>query len=497
MIPLPVNSFPTENAERETVNSFIIMESILSQIKAEEAAACTGGVLAGGPGDVSFSGVSIDSRTLHAGELFFAIRGPNQDGHTYIPNALSGGAAGVVVASGYVEMKAFPSRCALIKVRDTHQALKDLASTVRRRWTGTLVGITGSMGKTTVKEFAAQMMGGVCGVYRTPGNYNNLYGLPLAILGLTANDSLGIFEIGMSAPGEIAEMCRIAEPAIGVITNVAPVHLEFFHSLEEIARAKGELAHALPDKGTLIYNRDILLVRAIAEKFDGNKISFGFAGGADIQADRIEILGTEKTSFRLSCSGRSAVVSIPLPGAHFVMNALPAVALGLLHGLTVEQITESLRHMRPSSMRGRIFHFKEGFSILDDSYNSNPEALKNMIEVLSKLPAYERRILVAGEMLELGSDSDSYHRECGRFAVKTGVDSIVGLQGAAQEIVRAAQNEGMTEKQACFFKDADEASAFLRKEIRKGDLVLIKGSRGVHMERIVENLRSSFECLET
>ena len=478
-------------------NVGIHMASILSQFNAEDIAACTAGVLAGGPADLHFSGASIDSRTLCTGDLFFAIRGPNQDGHKFIPNALSAGARGVVAESGYVQPEDFPPKCALVKVADTHQALKDSAAAVRRRWQGTVVGITGSMGKTTAKEFAAQMMQSACGVYRTPGNYNNLYGLPLAIFGLTSSESIGIFEMGMSAPGEIAQMCRIAEPAIGIITNVAPVHLEFFNSLEEIAHAKAELAEALPAEGTLIYNRDILLVRKIADKFGGNKISFGFSVGADIQADQIEILGPEKTRFRLSCGGESAVVSIPLPGAHFVMNILPAVALGRLYSLTAEQIAENLRHIRQSSMRGRVIHFKEGFSIIDDSYNSNPEALKKMIEVLSRLPSFERRILVAGEMLELGPDSASLHRECGVFAVKAGIDSVIGVRGAAQEIVRAAQNEGMTDKQARFFQDAEEASAFLQKDIRKGDLVLIKGSRGVRMETLIESLKSNFEFPET
>ncbi|MBN2317651.1 MAG: UDP-N-acetylmuramoyl-tripeptide--D-alanyl-D-alanine ligase [Acidobacteria bacterium] len=473
------------------------MESTLSQFSADEIAGYAGGVLAVGNGDVSFSGVSIDSRTLRNGDLFFAIRGPNQDGHKFIPNAVSSGARGIVAESGHLQTEGFPSQCVLIKVGDTHQALKDLASAVRRRWQGTAVGITGSMGKTTVKEFAAQMLQGDRSVYRTPGNYNNLYGLPLAIFGLTPNDSIGIFEMGMSAPGEIAEMCRIAKPTIGIITNVAPVHLEFFNSLEEIARAKGELAEALPAAGTLIYNGDIPLVRDIAAQFGGHKISFGFTNGSDFHADRIEIVSPEETRFRLSYSGKSTVATIPLPGAHFVENALPAVALASHYGLATEQITENLRHMRQVSMRGRILHFREGFSVIDDSYNSNPEALKSMIEVLCQLPLYERRILVAGEMLELGPDSAELHRECGRFASKSGVTGIVGVQGASQEIVRAAQNEGMTDKQARFFQNAEEASAFLQKDIRKGDLVLVKGSRGVRMETIVKSFRSNFECPET
>lgn len=471
------------------------MEFILSQFNAEEIAACTAGALARGSGDTPFSGVSIDSRTLRAGDLFFAIRGPKLDGHKFIPNALSGGARGIVAESGYTR-EGFPPECILIKVKDTHRALKDLASAVRRRWKGTSIGITGSMGKTTTKEFATQMMERAFSVYRSPGNYNNLYGLPLAIFGLRSKDSIGIFEMGMSAPGEIAEMCRIAEPTIGIITNVAPVHLEFFNSLEEIARTKGELAEALPADGMLIYNGDISLVRDIAARFDGRKISFGFNNGSDCRADQIELVGSEETCFRLSCGGMDSIATIPLAGAHFVMNALPAVALARHYGMAPELITESLRHMRQASMRGRILHFNEGFSVIDDSYNSNPEALKSMIAVMCRLPSFERRILVAGEMLELGSDSAELHRECGCFASKTGTDVVIGVRGAAQEIVQAAWNEGMTGKQARFFQNTEEASAFLQKDIRKGDLILVKGSRGVRMETIIEDLSSNFECLD-
>jgi UDP-N-acetylmuramoyl-tripeptide--D-alanyl-D-alanine ligase len=470
------------------------MEPIVSQFNAAEIAAFVRGALASGSGNMTFSGVSIDSRTLHAGDLFFAIRGPKNDGHAFIPNALSGGAYGVVAESGRLRPEDLPPKRALIEVEDTHRALKDLASAVRRQWRGTLVGITGSMGKTTAKEFVAQMMQSACSVYRSPGNYNNLFGLPLAIFGLKSNDSIGVFEMGMSAPGEIGGMCRIAEPTIGIITNVAPVHLEFFKSLEGIARAKEELAEALPANGILIYNADDPLVCKIAARFGGNKISFGFSDNADFRADRIEIISPEKTRFRLSYGGANAMVTIPMAGAHFVMNALPAVALGSRYGLAPEHIAENLRHMRQASMRGQTLHFKEGFTVIDDSYNSNPAALKGMIGVLSQLPSFERRILVAGEMLELGPASESLHHECGAFAANAHMDGIIGVRGAAREIVRAALESGMTDSQTRFFPDADEASAFINKEIRGGDLFLIKGSRGVHMETIVQNLRSNFEC---
>ncbi|MBN2242208.1 MAG: UDP-N-acetylmuramoyl-tripeptide--D-alanyl-D-alanine ligase, partial [Acidobacteria bacterium] len=481
------------NGKRETGNGFIEMELILSQFNARDIAACTGGTLAAGPGNAVFSGVSIDSRTLRSGDLFFAIRGPRLDGHNFIPDALSGGAAGIVAESGYRRPDGFPGDRVLIQVQDTHRALKDFAAAARRRWNGILVGITGSMGKTTAKEFMAQMMERDCGVYRSPGNYNNLYGLPLAVFGLKTGDSIGIFEMGMSEPGEIAKMCRIAAPVMGVITNVAPVHLEFFGSLEEIARAKGELAEALPANGTLIYNSDIALVRDIASRFGGRKTSFGFNDGAEFRADRIEIVARDETRFRLSYGGTESSAAIPLPGAHFVKNALPAVALARHCGLAPERIAENLRRLRQASMRGRILSFKAGFTVIDDSYNSNPEALKSMVEVLSRLPSFQRRILVAGEMLELGPEAESLHRECGVFAAKSGIDIILGVRGAAREIVRASLALRMKDIRAHYFENTDEASLFLNGELRRGDLVLVKGSRGVRMETLIENLRSHFE----
>lgn len=225
--------------------SAILADVVMAKMRAEQVESSTGGTLISGSRDTLISGVSIDSRTLHPGDLFFAIRGARNDGHRYIEQALSKGALGVVVDRRYEVPQGFSAEKILLRVEDTHKALKDLACDIRRQWKGSLVAITGSMGKTTAKEFAAEVLQTEYSVYRSPGNYNNLFGLPLAIFGLSPDDHIGIFEMGMSAPGEIAEMCRIARPAIGIITNVAPVHLAFFNSIEEIAKAKTELADAL------------------------------------------------------------------------------------------------------------------------------------------------------------------------------------------------------------------------------------------------------------
>jgi len=467
----------------------------VAKLSAAEVQAGTGGILTAGSESTVFSSVSIDTRTLQKGAVFFAIRGPNQDGHRFVPDAFSKGALGAICAQDYEYPGKFPADRVLIKVADTHQALKVLAMSTRNLWSGTLVAVTGSMGKSTTREFAAQVIGSAFRVYQTPGNYNNLYGLPLALFGLSFDYDIGIFEMGMSAPGEIAEMCRIASPITGIITNVAPVHLEFFDSIEKIGQAKAELAEALPAEGTLIYNVDDPLVREIASRFPGSKISFGFSDQADIRAEEAKIMSLEQTRFKLSCDGISRLAVIPFAGAHYVMNALAAVALGRKHKITLAQIIESLEKLKPVAMRGQTISFRDGFTVIDDSYNSNPRALMQMIEVLAGVPGFKRRILIAGEMLELGIQSETLHAQCGSFAADQRLDVVVGIQGAARELVHAATGAGMPEAQAHFFDDPGSASEFVREVVESGDLLLIKGSRGVHTERIVESLLASCELL--
>ena len=463
------------------------------KLSAGEIESGTEGTLVQGARETILSGVSIDTRSLNPGSIFFAIRGPNQDGHRFIPDALAKGALGVVVEQGYDSGGEFPNDRILIKVADTHQALKSLARAVRLGWPGTLVAITGSMGKTTTREFATQLMQSKFPVYQTPGNYNNLFGLPLALLGLDSNYQMGIFEMGMSVAGEISEMCRIATPAIGIITNVAPVHLEFFDSIENIAHAKGELAQGLPSDGTLIYNIEDPLVRGIADRFPGRKISFGISGTADIRAENIEIIDLNQTRFQLTYARHSDTAFLPFAGSHYVMNALPGIALCSLFNIAPEQVVESLGRLQAVAMRGRIVRFRNNIAVIDDSYNSNPRALTQMIEGLAKMPFFSRRILIAGEMRELGSNSRQLHSECGAYAVRQGMDMVIGIQGDAQEIVQSAIESGLPESQAHFFADSEAAIDFVNSSVRPGDLILVKGSRGVHTEKIVKGLSSHLE----
>lgn len=472
-----------------------LMDPDMVNITALQVESSTGGLLLSGLRASPVTGISIDTRTLLPGDLFFAIRGPRNDGHDHIGSALEKGACGAVVDTRYAAA-GFPADRLLLQVEDTHRALKDLATDVRRLWRGSLVAVTGSMGKTTTKEFATQILQTEFSVYRSPGNFNNLFGLPLAIFGLGADDHIGIFELGMSAPGEIAEMCRIARPDIGILTNVAPVHLEFFASIEEIARAKGELIAGLPPDGTLIANADDPLVSALAAPYAGRKITFGLSERADVRAHDIETAGLYETRFRITAQGVTWRALIPLAGAHYVLNALPAVALADYYRVPMEQVVESLGHLKQTQMRGQILRFAEGFSVIDDSYNSNPRALMRMIETLSQVPSFNRRVLVAGEMLELGAESASLHRQCGAWAAHCGIGLVVGIQGAAAEIVRGASEGGLAADRARFFAEVERAVDFVASAVQAGDLVLIKGSRGVHLERVVQALRSRHEELK-
>ncbi len=457
-------------------------------ITMEEVRSCMRGVLLSGLRSAPLSGVSIDSRTLKPGDLFFAIRGPRRDGHNFIAEVLNRGAAGAVVASGYEPDSNYPEDRALLKVADTHQALKDLAADIRRRWQGRIVAITGSMGKTTVKEFAAHVLQARCAVYRSPGNYNNLFGLPLALCGLPADHEIGILEMGMSAAGEIAEMCAMAQPHVGVITNVAPVHLEFFPGVEAIASAKGELALALGTEGTLVYCSDDPLVADIGTRFGGERISFGCGEDAAVRATEIEVAGLRETRFRLVTTQGCLAASIPLAGFHYVMNALPAVALGLHFGLEADRVVERLKTLPPAPMRGQVLTLPGGLTLIDDSYNSNPRALRQMIDTLCALPCGQRRIVVAGEMLELGPDAARLHYECGAWAARCSVDLLIAVRGMAQEIARGAVESGMPEERVSFFDNVDSAAEFLTRVTQAGDLLLVKGSRGVQLDRIVRSL---------
>jgi UDP-N-acetylmuramoyl-tripeptide--D-alanyl-D-alanine ligase len=441
------------------------------------------------------AGVSIDSRTIQPGELFIAIHGPSHDGHDHVAAALAGGAtAGVVAYSRFVQYTE-EIRGKLFAVDDTLDALHRLASRACAIWRvqkpgRKIGGVAGSVGKTTTKEILAALLAARFRVLKTQGNLNNEYGLPLTLLQLDDQHDAAVIEMGMSHPGELARLARIAPPDVGVITRVVVEHLEFFSSIEEIALAERELIENLAwPNATAVLNANDERVERFAEVAHGPVLWFsaGAATRAEFRAEKIEERGVSGSAFDfVSPSGR-ARLDLPLIGRHNVMNALAALAAASVWGIGAEDALRVFPTLQPADKRGEVVKFEEGFTVINDSYNSSPTALNALAELLAATPGFGRRILAAGEMRELGDSAPDLHRECGRqVAGLRKIDWIVGVQGPAEEFVRAAVAAGHPAERAKFFQNSAEAGEFLAQFIQPNDLLLLKGSRGVKMEKILE-----------
>jgi UDP-N-acetylmuramoyl-tripeptide--D-alanyl-D-alanine ligase len=308
--------------------------------------------------------------------------------------------------------------------------------------------------------------------------------------------NIGVLEMGMSAKGEIRKLASIAEPNEGVITNVNPVHLEFFKSVDEIAEAKAELLEGLHEPKRAYLNNDDSRVRAMARTFDGKVVTYGIKSAASFKVQQIQDLGLDGTAFTVHYGRRDVNFALPLLGQHNVANALAAIAVGSMHEVSWEQIREALNEMKPEKMRGQVVKFREGFAVIDDSYNSNPRALSEMIRFLGRLQGFQRKILVAGEMRELGPEGAELHRNCGHEAARAGLELIIGVQGLAKEILGGALDAGIDRSRLKFAPDAVEAGNLLVRTVKKGDVILIKGSRGVKLDQALNTLRSTFASLE-
>lgn len=436
-------------------------------------------------------GYSIDSRTVRPGELFFAIRGENRDGHDYVLSALGTGAMAAVVDESVLDRFAPAFRARLMAVPDTTVALQSLAHAVRRRWGQKVVAITGSAGKTSTKEMIARVLGTRFRTLKTEGNLNNQYGLPLSLLRLTPAHELAVLEMGMNHRGEIARLAALAEPQVGVFTNVGSVHLGFFSSLDDIAAAKHELVEGLPENGVIVVNRDDPRVARFGDGFAGRVVRYGLApdaaapSGPSVTVQEVRLLGEEGSEFRAVARdehGREeeARVRLGLLARHNIYNAAAALATGMIFGIALKTGAEALNQMPPPAGRGQILH-SAGATIIDDSYNSNPPALAGMINLLASMQA-SRRILVAGEMRELGPTSPDLHRQIGELIAQRRIDVIFAVQGDARFVLegaRAAGFEGVGE----FFDDAEACGRKLAAFLNPGDVVLVKASRGVHLER--------------
>jgi UDP-N-acetylmuramoyl-tripeptide--D-alanyl-D-alanine ligase len=453
-----------------------------------EVVAATGGALATSqvrPAELVLTGVSIDSRTVRPGELFVAIPGPRFDGHDFVAQAGERGAAAALVQH---DVDA-PPALALVRVEDTTRALGALAHHVRGKAAAPVVGITGSVGKTTTKDMTARLLETRGPVLRTAGNLNNEYGLPLTLLGLGEEHTAAVLEMGMSAAGELRRLSAIAEPDVAVITRVAPVHLEFFPSVDAIAEAKAEILEGVRPGGAAVLNADDPRLRPIGEGWGGRVVWFGRDRRHDVSAERWRgtVFGMR---FDLRVAGHTVDVALPLAGPHFLENFLAAAAVAHLLGVRPEAMAEAAIGLVPAPHRGEVRRLGDGITLIDDSYNSSPEALAASVVALSLAPA-RRRVAVLGDMLELGQTGPELHRRSGRALVGR-VDAVVGVGPLAREIVAGAREAGLAEDALVHFDDSAAAAAAVGDLVRPGDAVLVKASRGIRLETVVEALVSRY-----
>ena len=433
-------------------------------------------------------GYSIDSRTVSPGELFFAVKGERLDGHDFVAAALERGAVAAVVRKD--QLHHFPGNIKLLPVNDTLVALQTLATAVRKLWGKALIGVTGSAGKTTTKEAVAHVLASKFRVLKSEGNFNNHFGLPLMLLKLELQHDLAVIEMGMSHAGEIRALAGIAHPDIGVVTNVAPVHLEFFDSLAGIARAKYELIESLPSNGTAVLNADDEYVSQFGRDFNGKVIKYGTSIGADVFAHNVQSNGAEGSEFDIVVAGTREHARLPLIGNHNVLNALAAVSVSLASGIKVSEAVAALSTLKPADKRGQVLQLGN-ITVINDCYNSNPKALRAMVDALSAMKA-ARRIVVAGEMLELGPEGEALHRESGRHIAEKKIDVLLGVRGLAHALVDGAKQAGT---RAEFVATPEEAGEWLAREARDGDVVLLKASRGVKLERALDTWKPRQENL--
>ncbi|HEY0564846.1 MAG TPA: UDP-N-acetylmuramoyl-tripeptide--D-alanyl-D-alanine ligase [Terriglobales bacterium] len=447
-------------------------------------------------GEAVAENYSIDSRAVNAGDLFFAIKGERYDAHDFVRDVIGRRAYAVVAEARAGE---FGDLSGVLVVEDTLAALQALGNYVRRKWGKRVIGLTGSAGKTTTKDATALVLSRHFHVLKSQGNLNNHYGVPLQLLRLEPEHDMAVIEMGMNHAGEIAALCRIAEPDWAIITNVGVAHAgNFEDGIEGVSRAKFELVENTKPNGIIVLNADDERVRRFGERYQGSTMLYGTAEDANVRAANIRDKGALGSEFdillqplRVSASsttdttGIVAHAELPLIGAHNLLNAMAAVATGVASGIPLEECAKAIASLSPGDKRGEVLQIA-GATVINDCYNSNPKALQAMIEALMKVPA-RRHVAVVGEMRELGDLSREMHSECGQFIAAQHVDSLLGVTGDARSLVEAAQAAGI---KAEFVETPQQAGEWLSENMREGDAVLLKASRGVRLEGALEVLTS-------
>jgi UDP-N-acetylmuramoyl-tripeptide--D-alanyl-D-alanine ligase len=457
------------------------------------AAEMRGDVVAGDPAR-EFGGVSIDTRTLRARDLFVAIRGEQFDGAAFATAAIDEGAGGVVVPRGWSASRAdanlLAERSVVIEVDDTTVALQALAHGIRRDSGTKVVAITGSAGKTTTKEVTSEFLETRYRVVRNRGNFNNHIGLPLSLIDLRQRPEIAVVELGMNHAGEISTLVRVAEPEVRVWTNVGEAHLGFFASLEAIADAKAEIFEGAVASTVLVANSDEPAIVSRLPAFRGRVVTFGIDADADVRASQVTDRGIDGTAARVMTPRGVVEIETPLVGRGNLANVLAATAVALEFDVPLADVAARAAHLKPASHRGEVLRLSSGITVIDDSYNANPTATRRALEVLASATA-RRRVAVIGEMLELGDHTTALHETVGRAAAKGGVDVLLAVGGApAAALAEAAIAGGMPPSCVRHFATSDAAADAAVALAEKGDVVLVKGSRGVKTDRVVERLKA-------
>jgi len=460
------------------------------QFRLEEVLAATGGELVRLGARMHLTGITTDTRALEPGELFIALRGERHDGHAWLAAAAAGGAGAVLVEHGTAVPSDLAPGCAVIAVRETLAALGDLARDHRRRHGAAVLAVAGSNGKTTTKEMVAAILRCAFGgdaVLHTRGTQNNLVGLPLTLLRLAA-ERVAVVELGMNHPGELWRLGEIADPDVGVITSVGPEHLEGVGSVRGAADAEAELFRRLRPSAIAVVNADDPWVRWAATHFPGRQIRFG--GDAEVSAHEVRDGGLEGSRFQLRIGDTEVPVHLPMPGRHNVSNALAAAAMAHALGVEPPAIRTGLEALEPPTMRMQVVRVGNGVTVLNDAYNANPASMAAALDTLRTSTAV-RRLAALGEMRELGAAAAEAHEELGRVAAGAGLDRLFVLGPLAARVREGALMGGMQPEQVVVAADHAALAATLREELRAGDVLLLKGSRGAAMEAVLEKLRAS------
>lgn len=454
---------------------------------AAELAEQSEGRLVQGRPETMIEGFSIDSRSIKQGDIFIAINGTRFDGHEFVNESLRRGAAGIIISDqSAIRIDYKTSKDVfVILVRDTTRALQRLGRYVRRCSGSSVVAITGSMGKTTTKEMVAVLLEGSCRVFRSAGNLNNHIGVPLSLLELRKRPQVAVMELGMNHPGEISDLVSITEPDFRVWTNVAEVHSAFFNSIEEIADAKAEILEGASSTGHLVANAGDFRVMNRSKSFPGSLTTFGVEQSADVSARQVRMLGLEGMEANIETPVGSRLLRTPMVGFGHMDNIVAAIALALQFNIPLDLLVNRISHFLPQAGRGKIIEVGK-MVVIDDTYNSNPAALQAALQAVGSDTKCSRRVAILGEMLELGQRSESLHELCGRTAVRSGFEKIILVGGdSVLALAKGAIAEGLPKKEIETFSTSKEAAEYAMQILQDGDVVLVKGSRGVSMEHIV------------